>query len=305
MDALSFPSPTALFAFLAAAACLGALGALSAVFAVARVRPHLLPESLRAGLLAERRILRRARQIAHRKADRAERMQEALLSNVSHEFRTPLTGILAAAQMLREEVGTEQRELTEMIIRDSQRMHAALSQVLDLVDLEASRHVAEPVTLDVADEVRTAVASFAPFAERKGIALHGPAPEAAIPAVGDPAVLRKVVGHLVENALKFTEAGEVRVDLRPEGDWIRVDVADTGPGMAKPAVPLLFAPFAQGSQGLNRAYAGTGLGLTLTKRLVDLMGGRLTVDTAPGAGSTFSVSIPRGTGPEPLPNGST
>lgn len=295
---LSLPStsPAALAAFLLAVAFLGALCTLSMVLAVARWRPHLLPAALLQHLAAERSLLQRAVSLVQNKAEQTERMQAALLDNVSHEFRTPLTGILAAAQMLREGVDTEQRELTEMIIRDGQRMHATLSNVLELVEMEAAAPSVQSETFDLADEIRAAVTPFAPFAARKGIVLVGPPADASCTAVSDPVLLRKVIGNLVDNAIKFTETGEVRVGFEPVGDWIRVDVADTGIGIAQPQLPNLFVPFSQGSQGLNRAYAGTGLGLSLTKRLVDLMGGTLTITSQPGAGSVFSVALPREAG---------
>ncbi|MDZ4698137.1 MAG: HAMP domain-containing sensor histidine kinase [Rhodothermales bacterium] len=295
---LSLPStsPATLVAFLLAVAFLGALCTLSMVLAVARWRPHLLPAALLQHLAAEQSLLQRALSLVQNKEAQAERMQAALLDNVSHEFRTPLTGILAAAQMLREGVDTEQRELTEMIIRDGQRMHATLSNVLELVEMEAAAPSVHSEPFDLADEIRAAVAPFAPFAARKGIVLVGPPANASFTAVSDPAMLRKVIGNLVDNAIKFTEAGEVRVGFEPMGDWIRVDVADTGIGIAQPQLPHLFVPFSQGSQGLNRAYAGTGLGLSLTKRMVDLMGGTLTITSEPGTGSVFSVALPREAG---------
>ena len=295
---LSLPStsPATIAAFLLAVAFLGALCTLSMVLAVARWRPHLLPAALLQHLAAERSLLQRARSLVQNKAEQAERMQAALLDNVSHEFRTPLTGILAAAQILREEVDTEQRELTDMIIRDGQRMHATLANVLELVEMEAATPTLQPEPFDLADELRAAVMPFASYAARKGIVLVGPPADASFTAVSDPALLRKVIANLVDNAIKFTETGEVRVGFEPMGDWIRVDVADTGIGIAQPQLPHLFAPFSQGSQGLNRAYAGTGLGLSLTKRLVDLMGGTITISSEPGAGSVFSVALPREAG---------
>ncbi|MEZ4699295.1 MAG: HAMP domain-containing sensor histidine kinase [Rhodothermales bacterium] len=289
---LPSPSPAALAAFLLAVAFLGALSTLSVVLTVSRLRPHLLPSTLRLDLMTEQRMLQHARRLARVNAARADRMQAALLDNVSHEFRTPLTGILAAAQILRDAVDTEQRELTEMIIRDSQRMHATLSNVLELVEFEAAAHTVQPADVDLNDVVREALAPYTTFAARKGIALLGPEVAAPVRVVSDPALLCKVIGNLVDNAIKFTDEGEVRVRVRPEGDRFCVDVADTGPGIAKPMLPLLFTPFTQGSQGLSRSHAGTGLGLTVTKRLVDLLGGHITISTSPGSGSVFSISLP-------------
>ncbi len=292
MAAFSIPSPAAWILFLLAVALLGALCTLSVFLAVARTRPHLLPQSLRPDAPAERRALKRTARRVRKEVDLARRMKDALLNNVSHEMRTPLTGIMAAAQILRDEVGTEQRELTDIILRDSQRMHSTLSSVLDLVELESTPLDVHPQRFDIAGALAEAVSPYAGYATKKGIALRvePPPPDAFV--VTDPVLFRKVVGNLVDNAIKFTDRGHVCVTMEPDADWIRIAVQDTGPGIARSALPTLFAPFSQGEVGLTRTHGGTGIGLTLTRKMVDLMGGRIVIHSEPGQGSTFMVALP-------------
>ncbi|HEX8387016.1 MAG TPA: PAS domain S-box protein [Rubricoccaceae bacterium] len=218
------------------------------------------------------------------------RLKDAFLNNMSHELRTPLTGILGYAELLADEVGEEHREPVEVIVRSAHRLQETLNSVLDLAQLESGtvRLRAEP--LDVLAEARDVLAVLAPVAKRQRLALDVVGDS--VLALADRPALHRVLYNLVGNALKFTPAGGVRVSVEGGGGRVRLRVADTGIGIAAEFVPRLFDEFTQASEGYARTHEGNGLGLSITHRLVGLMGGTLAVESVPGAGTTFTVDLP-------------
>ena len=236
---------------------------------------------------------------AKEEAETANQLKSAFLANMSHEIRTPLTSIIGFAEAIGEERepkgehGAVDRFAT-LIAKSGNRLLETLDSVLDLSQLEAGSMdiVAEPV--DVATEVEEAVSLIAPRATEADLSLDAETPADPIWALADRGALRRVLHNLLSNAVKFTEPGDsVRTRAYATDEHVIVDVEDTGVGIDPARVPELFEPFKQASDGPERSHEGSGLGLAVTKRLIDHMDGSIDVDTALGEGTLFSISLPR------------
>ncbi|WP_347710966.1 PAS domain S-box protein [Salinibacter sp.] len=232
---------------------------------------------------------------ARAEAEAASRAKSAMLANMSHEIRTPLTSIIGFADAIAEE--TQDAEgaalrFANLIGKSGRRLLNTLDGVLNLSKLEAGQMQLESTAVDVATQAETIAEELRPKAEGKGLRLRVDAREPPVWAEADEGGVQIVLQNLVSNAIKYTDAGEVRIRVAREGEAAVLDVEDTGIGMDPGVVETLFDPFRQESEGLAREYEGTGLGLTVTKKAVDQMGGSIDVDTEKGAGSHFTVRFP-------------
>ena len=232
--------------------------------------------------------LRNARDLA----EAAAAAKTAFLANMSHEIRTPLTAIIGFAQLLREDVGDSHSDLVQPIESGGRRLLDTLNSVLDLARMEAEETDLDLVPIDAACEVPEVAELLRGQAQAKGLALSVDVPAYPVAVLGDAGALSRVVTNLLSNAVKFTEAGGVSVALREVGERVEVEVADTGRGMDEAFLNRLFEPFHQASSGWGRSHEGTGLGLTISRRLVEAMGGTITVESQPGVGTRFVVSLP-------------
>jgi signal transduction histidine kinase/DNA-binding response OmpR family regulator len=244
--------------------------------------------------------LRRITQVAQA----ASRAKSEFLANMSHEIRTPLNGVLGMTELvLSMDLKDEQREYLAMARSSGQALLGVLNDILDYSKIEAGRLDLQHVEFALQDQIADAVAAHAPACFGKGVELLL-AVEPGVPtrAMGDAGRLRQVLGNLLGNAVKFTERGEVEVHVevgRRTGEEFEllVTVRDTGVGIDPEQQALIFEAFAQGDSSATRRHGGTGLGLTISKRLLDLMGGRLWLDSEPGRGSTLRFSTPLGWAP--------
>jgi PAS domain S-box-containing protein len=230
---------------------------------------------------------------AKEQAEEVARLKSTFLANMSHEIRTPLTGIIGFAGVLADEVADEQREFVQLIERSGQRLLQTLNSVLDLARLEANQMEVELVSIDVGEHVAETVLLLTPLAAEKGLLLHADAETPGLRASLDPSCLNRVLVNLIGNSLKFTDEGSITVAVRAESDHITISVRDTGIGIDEAFVPNLFDEFKQESSGVARRHEGSGLGLTITRRLVELMRGTIMVTSQKGQGSTFTVTFPR------------
>jgi signal transduction histidine kinase len=218
-----------------------------------------------------------------------------MLANMSHEIRTPLTSIIGFADVIGEETqgaeGTAFR-FANLIGKSGRRLLNTLDGVLNLSKLEAGQMQLESTAVDVAAQAETIAEELRPKAEGKGLRLRVDAGEAPVWAEADEGGVQIVLQNLVSNAIKYTDAGEVRIRVAYEEEQAVLNIEDTGIGMDPEGVKTLFDPFRQESEGLAREYEGTGLGLTVTKKAVDQMGGSIDVETEKGEGSHFTVRFP-------------
>ena len=242
--------------------------------------------------ITERKQYERHLLEAKERAEEIARFKSTLLSNISHEIRTPLAGVIGFAEVLEEELDEPHRELAALIRDSGRRLLETLNTLLDLARIEAGAFVLSPEPFDAADEVRQSVRIFQRMIEDKGLRLALELPDGPLPVYLDRNGFHRIVVNLVSNAVKFTDEGMIRVGLATEGDWLRLEVQDTGVGIDPAFLPHLFEEFRQENNGLARTHQGSGLGLAITHRLVEMMGGRIEVESEKGKGTTFTVWLP-------------
>ncbi len=242
--------------------------------------------------ITERRQYERHLKEAKERAEEIAQLKSTLLSNISHEIRTPLAGIIGFAEVLEEELDEPHRELAALIRDSGRRLLETLNTLLDLARIEARAFALVPEPFDAADEVRQSVRIFQRMIEDKGLRLELELPDSPLTVYLDRNGLHRIVVNLVSNAVKFTDEGMIRLRLTVEEDWFRLQVQDTGVGIDPEFLPHIFKEFRQESNGLTRTHQGSGLGLAITHRLVEMMGGRIEVESEKGQGTTFTVWLP-------------
>ena len=222
-------------------------------------------------------------------------MKSEFLANMSHELRTPLNGILGFAELLEGDLDDPtQREYAQTIRVSGEHLLRLVTDVLDLAKIEAGRMDFDLAPVVLPELLRNVVANQRGHAQRKNISLD--LIEDGMPSIvfADEARLHQIMLNLTSNALKFTDQGgvTVRASLDGEGQRVRIEVQDSGIGIRPEEQGLVFEKFRQSETFLTRNHAGTGLGLTLAKQLVEHMGGEIGVVSTPGEGSTFHVILP-------------
>ncbi|MCS3703709.1 ATP-binding protein [Salinibacter ruber] len=240
-------------------------------------------------------------EVARDQAEEAARLKSAFLANMSHEIRTPLTSIIGFAEALGDEVGDgngNTGRFAGLIERSGRRLLDTLDGVLNLSKLEAGQMGLETEPVDLVTKARRAAEELRPQATEKGLGLTVETSRPEVWARADAGSVQIVLQNLVSNAIKYTEEGGVHVRVFRENGWAVLEVEDTGIGMDPALADDLFKPFRQASEGLGRAYEGSGVGLAVTQKATEEMGGQVDVETEAGAGSCFTVRLPEATSPE-------
>lgn len=234
---------------------------------------------------------------AKEKAEEMSKIKSNFLANMSHELRTPLVGILGFAELLKENLqGTHHAEMTDRILTSANRLLDTLNLLLDLARIEAKKVDINIKPCKISELVESQVLLFEAVAERKNLYLKTEVVERNLYAPVDEQIFRQIMNNLINNALKYTDNGGVKITvdsvIENSNSFARVTVEDTGIGIPENSLGLIFQEFRQVSEGFNRHFEGTGLGLTITKNFVEMMNGQIKVKSTVGAGSTFSVLFP-------------
>jgi signal transduction histidine kinase len=250
----------------------------------------------------EEMVTARTRELLEAKetAEAASRAKSAFLANMSHELRTPMNGVLGMIEIAKRRMtdpkGLDQLDKAKF---SAERLLGILNDILDLSKVEAERMVFESVPLHISVVVENLTSTLGHKATEKSLRLSTDLPADLIrqPLNGDPLRLGQILFNLVGNAIKFTPQGAVTLSIRSVGEsseavQVRFEVCDTGIGIEPEAQMRLFQSFEQADNSMTRKYGGTGLGLAICKRLVQLMGGEIGVDSTPGQGSTFWFVLP-------------
>jgi len=237
---------------------------------------------------------------AHDDAEAANEAKSRFLAVMSHELRTPLNGVLGMAQALHKEaLAPQQKEQIGVLVDSGKTLMALLNDVLDMSRIEAGKVELVPASGTLKQMIERVIHTYAAVAQEKGLDLRFDIAESATPhMMFDPLRVYQCLSNLVSNALKFTEQGEVSIiataERRLHGYRVRIEVRDTGIGMSKSTIDKLFEAYSQGDATTARKYGGAGLGLSISRRLAELMGGGLSVTSEEGAGASFVMTFDAG-----------
>lgn len=247
----------------------------------------------------ERRVFERTRELetANEELRAARAAGDRFLANMSHELRTPLNSVIGFSGVLLSgaagDLEPEQQRQIAMINDSGRHLLHIINDMLDLSAIESGRVTLDREGVDAAEVVRSVAASVAPLAAEKAIGIEVDVPDEPVGMRSDPTRLRQVLINLAGNAIKFTDHGTVTLAVSADGDDAVFSVTDAGPGIPPEEIDAIFDAFRQGSAGSLAKAPGVGLGLSISRRLAHMLGGEITVTSAPGEGSTFEFALPR------------
>ncbi len=231
------------------------------------------------------------------KAEEMNRLKSNFLANMSHELRTPMIGILGFSELLVDEIkNVEHNEMIRTINSSGQRLMNTLNELLDLSRIEANKQDVLLTNLDIKPLLTRYIRTFDASAKLKNLYLRTTIKEKNLNAIVDKSLLEKIINNLINNAIKFTEKGGVEIEGNyaqfENKNWVQIKIRDTGIGIAKEDQAKIFEEFRQASEGFGRSYEGTGLGLTITKKMIHLMDAKLLLESEKDKGSIFSIYLP-------------
>jgi len=253
---------------------------------------------LRTNQALEEKIRARTRDLkeALQQAREADRIKSSFLATMSHELRTPLNSIIGFTGILRQELpgplNPEQKKQLGLVQHSSQHLLELINDVLDLSKIEAGQLTVRKEPFSLPGLLSSLHQTLEPSARAKGLEFKFSLPPGPLILESDERRVRQILLNLLNNAIKFTRKGAVNLTVAQEGEVLQISVEDTGPGIQEDDLESIFQPFSQAESGLTRHHEGTGLGLTISLRLVELLDGSLDVESRIGVGSVFRVRFP-------------
>jgi PAS domain S-box-containing protein len=231
------------------------------------------------------------------KAEESERLKSSFLANMSHELRTPMVGILGFSQLLADVDNLENaKEMGDIINSSGKRLMDTLNMILDLARIEAGESEVEVSEVDLVRSIEEAIIVFDAIARNKNLKLESNSNFDSYLTYTSPQIITSILNNLINNAIKFTNLGSISITLDEaileNKKYAVIKVADTGIGINHNELENVFKEFRQASEGLDRSHEGTGLGLTLCKKYIEMLGGNISVDSKLGIGTVFTISIP-------------
>ena len=234
--------------------------------------------------------------MAVEKAKSADRLKSAFLATMSHELRTPLNSIIGFTGILLQKLvgplNEEQVKQLKMVQGSARHLLELINDVLDISKIEADQLTISREEFEIGVAIQKSVEKIMPLAEKKGLRVTTVIPTQVVNITSDQRRVEQILINLLNNAVKFTEHGEIHVETQIEDGWLVTHVKDAGIGIKSEDLQTLFTPFTQIDTGISRQYEGTGLGLSICKRIVELLGGRIWAESEWGKGSVFTFSLP-------------
>ncbi len=251
---------------------------------------------------------------ARQTAEKTDQLKISLLTNVSHELWTPLNAVINATGLVADgalgEINSSQAEFLNQAVQGSEYLMKLLNDILDITKIETGQLTLQPETVEINQIIEDALPMLQGMLQQKSIQIKTQLDPLGPATLADRMRVRQILLNLLSNAIRFTKEGEIWVRTRSDGEKIYISVADTGMGIAPEKLPLIFEDYQQISSPLEtavyrRRHQGTGLGLSIVRALVELHGGRISVESQPGRGSTFTFTLPIVSGPlqPPAANG--
>jgi len=246
--------------------------------------------------ITERKRSEEALQKARIEAEESDRLKTSLLANMSHEFRTPMNAILGFSDLIaRESQDPEMVFYARKIHNSGNRLMTTLKAILDLADIEATRTKIKFIDINIQRIITSALHPFYPAANEKRLYLITEFKDSLM-ALSDENLVHMILHNLIDNAVKFTNTGgvtiETNIGVQDGKEWVQIHVKDTGIGVSREHFETIFHEFRQVSEGYNRSYEGTGLGLSLARKMAEINGGKITLESEPGLGSIFTLWLP-------------
>ena len=232
--------------------------------------------------------------LAKDKAEEMDRLKTTFLSNMSHELNTPMSGIIGFSELLLSEMDNKNhREMAKIIHNSGKRLNETLNSILDLSKIESQKLDLKISSIDLITMIKECKYVFSDSVNKKGLKFNILYDQEKVFIKSDQNIVHKILCSIIDNAVKYTNEGSITINIIENDKNAIIKVTDTGIGIPKENLNQIFEPFRQGSEGLNRKFEGMGLGLTITKKYVEILGGKLSIESEHGSGTAIEIILPK------------